>query len=423
MSHVVTAIAAIAATLFVVLLLRNLSSSEKKLQHEVEPLYPIASDQFRRVLSSLLGPPIAPGNHVQPLQNGDEIFPSMLEAIRSARRTVCFETFIYWSGEIAEEISTALSERAQAGVKVHVLLDWLGSNRMDAELVSRMEDAGVEVERYHPIRWYQLDRLNHRTHRKLLVVDGRVGFTGGVGISDQWLGHAQDPEHWRDMHFRVEGPVVAQLQAAFMDNWLKTRASVLHGEDYFPKLEPRGEVDAQMFRSSPREGSASVRLMYLLAIAAAREEILMGNAYFVPDDLARCELIAAAKRGVRIRILTPGRHIDTEVVRMASRARWGPLLEAGIEIFEFQPTMYHCKIFIADGLLVSVGSTNFDNRSFRLNDEANLNTYDRELAAALTKVVEGDLARAKQLTFEQWRRRPLREKVADRASALLRSQL
>ena len=423
MSHVVTAIAAIAATLFVVLLLRNLSSSEKKLQHEVEPLYPIASDQFRRVLSSLLGPPIAPGNHVQPLQNGDEIFPSMLEAIRSARRTVCFETFIYWSGEIAEEISRALSERAQAGVKVHVLLDWLGSNRMDAELVSRMEDAGVEVERYHPIRWYQLDRLNHRTHRKLLVVDGRVGFTGGVGISDQWLGHAQDPEHWRDMHFRVEGPVVAQLQAAFMDNWLKTRASVLHGEDYFPKLEPRGEVDAQMFRSSPREGSASVRLMYLLAIAAAREEILMGNAYFVPDDLARCELIAAAKRGVRIRILTPGRHIDTEVVRMASRARWGPLLEAGIEIFEFQPTMYHCKIFIADGLLVSVGSTNFDNRSFRLNDEANLNTYDRELAAALTKVVEGDLARAKQLTFEQWRRRPLREKVADRASALLRSQL
>jgi cardiolipin synthase len=423
MSDLLVAAIAVAATLIVVLATRNLSSGEKKVEHEIEPLYAIGSDQFRRVLSTLLGPPIVSGNSIRHLQNGDEIFPAMVEAIRGARETLCFETFIYWSGEIAAELSRALAERARAGVRVHVLLDWLGSNKMDAALIEEMERSGVEVERYHPIRWYQLDRVNHRTHRKLLVVDGRIGFTGGVGIGDQWLGHAQDPEHWRDMHFRVEGPVVAQLQAAFMDNWLKTRSRVLHGEPYFPALTANGDVTAQMFRSSPREGSESVRLMYLLSIAAARQEILMGNAYFVPDDLVRDELVAAARRGVRIRIVVPGRHTDAAVVRMASRARWGPLLEAGIEIHEFQPTMYHCKVFIADGLLVSVGSTNFDNRSFRLNDEANLNVYDAELAATLTRVVEADIARSRQLTLEQWRRRPLREKVADRLSGLLRSQL
>jgi cardiolipin synthase A/B len=423
MSSALAAALAVAATLVVVFFWRNLASGEKKIQHEIEPLYPLDSDQFRRVLSSLLGPPIVAGNRVRALQNGDEIFPPMLAAIREAEKTVCFETFIYWSGEIARELSEALAERARAGVRVHVLLDWLGSKKLDETLIAAMEEAGVEVERYHPVRWYHLGRLNHRTHRKLLVVDGRVGFTGGVGIGDEWLGHAQDPDHWRDVHFRVEGPVVAHLQAAFMDNWLKTRARVLHGAEYFPPLAPVGDVDAQMFRSSPREGSESVRLMYLLAIAAAREEILMANAYFVPDDLAREELVAAARRGVRVRIVVPGRHIDADLVRFASRARWGPLLEAGVEIHEFQPTMYHCKVFIADRLLVSVGSTNFDNRSFRLNDEANLNLFDREFAAAMSAVIEADLARSRQLTFEQWRHRPWREKVADRASALLRSQL
>jgi cardiolipin synthase A/B len=423
MSSPLAAFLAVAVTLVVVFFWRNLSSGEKKIEHEIEPLYPLDSDQFRRVLSSLLGPPIVAGNQVRALQNGDEIFPAMLAAIRDARQTVCFETFIYWSGDIAREMADALAERARAGVRIHVLLDWLGSKKLDEALIAAMEEAGVEVERYHPVRWYHLGRLNHRTHRKLLVVDGRVGFTGGVGISDEWLGHAQDPDHWRDVHFRVEGPVVAHLQAAFMDNWLKARARVLHGEEYFPPLEAAGDVAAQMFRSSPREGSESVRLMYLLAIAAAREEILMANAYFVPDDLARQELVAAARRGVRVRIVVPGRHIDADLVRFASRARWGPLLEAGVEIHEFQPTMYHCKVFIADRLLVSVGSTNFDNRSFRLNDEANLNLFDRDFAEAMSAVVEGDLVRSRRLTLEQWRHRPWQEKIADRASALLRSQL
>jgi cardiolipin synthase len=254
-------------------------------------------------------------------------------------------------------------------------------------------------------------------------VDGRVGFTGGVGIADEWRGHAQDPDHWRDVHYRVEGPVVAQMQAAFMDNWLKTRARVLHGEEYFPRLEPAGEMFAQTFRSSPREGSGSVRLMYMLAIAAARREVLMGNAYFVPDTLAERELIEAARRGVKIRILVPGEHTDSRVVRWASRARWNELLEAGIELYEYQPTMYHCKVLVVDRWLVSVGSTNFDSRSFRLNDEANLNVLDAGLAASQAEMLEADLARARRYTLEDWRRRPLGQRIRERIGALVRSQV
>jgi hypothetical protein len=272
-----TALSSIAGTVLVVALFRNLTSGEKKIEFEIPTLYGTDSPQLVRVFGHLMGPAIEGGNRVQPLQNGDEIFPAMLAAIRGARKTICFETYIYWRGQIAREFSDALSERARAGVKVHVLLDWLGS-KFDAKLIEEMARSGIEVERYHPIRWYQMNRLNHRTHRKLLVVDGRIGFTGGVGIGDQWLGHAQDSEHWRDSHYRVEGPVVAQMQAAFMDNWLNTRARVLHGEEYFPPLEPVGHMSAQMFRSSPREGSDSIRLMYLLAIAAARHEILLGGA-------------------------------------------------------------------------------------------------------------------------------------------------
>ena len=422
-SILLTVVLSVAGTLLVVLALRNLTSGEKEIRHEVEPLYGVEEPQFAWVLGHLLGPPVCAGNRIEPLHNGDEIFPAMLDAIRGASRTVCFETYIYWAGEIAREFAAALAERAKAGVEVHVLLDWLGSNRIDEEIVQGMERAGVEVERYHPIHWYSLDRVNHRTHRKLLVVDGRVGFTGGVGIADEWRGHAQDPGHWRDVHYRVEGPVVAQMQAAFMDNWLKTRAEVLHGEEYFPRLEPVGGMLAQTFRSSPREGSGSVRLMYMLAIAAARREILMGNAYFVPDRLAERELVDAARRGVRIRILLPGEHTDSRVVRWASRARWDKLLEAGIEIYEYQPTMYHCKIFVVDRLLVSVGSTNFDNRSFRLNDEANLNVLDAALASSQAEVIEADIAKARRYTLEDWRRRPLRQRLRERIGALVRSQV
>ena len=242
-------------------------------------------------------------------------------------------------------------------------------------------------------------------------------------MSDEWLGNAEGPEVWRDVHYRVEGPVVAQMQAAFMDNWLKTHDRVLHGSDYFPAIEPVGSSPAQVFQSSAEEGSESVRLMYLLSITAATRSIRLATAYFVPDDLAIDALVAARRRGVTVEIVLPGKNIDTQVVRRASRSRWGRLLEAGVEIYEFQPTMYHCKVMIVDDLWASVGSTNFDNRSFRLNDEANLNVYDAELAAHQTRCFEQDKSRSRRITLEEWQNRPISEKLVERAAGLLRWQL
>jgi cardiolipin synthase len=306
---------------------------------------------------------------------------------------------------------------------VHVLVDWAGSAKMDDQLLQLMKDAGVEILKYHPLHWYHLARMNNRTHRKLLVVDGKIGFTGGVGIADNWLGDAQDADHWRDSHFRLEGPAVAHMQAAFMDNWMKTSGEVLHGEDYFPPLKPVGEHYAQVFKSSSSEGSESVRLMYLLSIASARKTVYIANAYFVPDDLSVQTIVRALQRGVKVKILLPGTRIDTEPVRRASRARWGDLLKAGAEIYEYQPTMYHCKVMIVDGVWVSVGSTNFDSRSFRLNDEANLNIYDHAFAQRQISVFEDDLKKSRQITYEAWQRRPWGEKLLEHTMALLRSQL
>ena len=413
------ALAALVATI----LLLNIMPSDQRVEHRIERLYDSRSPQMQRVLGALLGPPIVPGNRVETLLNGTEIFPSMLAAIRGAQRTITFETYIYWSGDVGRAFAAALAERARAGVKVHVLLDWVGSQKMDEALLAQITDAGVEVRYYRPLSWYHVTRMNNRTHRKLLVVDGRIGFTGGVGIGDNWAGDAQDPAHWRDTHFRVEGPVVAQMQAAFNDNWTKVTGRVLHGEAYFPPLEPQGDAHAQMFQSSPEGGAESMQLMYLLAITAAARSIELSSAYFVPDELTLQTLVDARRRGVRVRVIVPGPLIDAEVVRKASRANWGPLLAAGVEIHEYQPTMFHCKVLVVDGLLVSVGSTNFDTRSFRLNDEANLNVLDATFAARQVAVFEQDLKHTRRVTFEAWLARPWHDKLLEEAAELLEVQL
>ena len=413
--------ALLAAVVTVVAL--NLATGETHIQRRLEHRHAIDDPQFRRELSVLLGPPIVDGNRVVNFENGTEIFPAMLAAVKAARRNINFETYIYWSGRIGRQFADALAERALAGVEVHVLIDWVGSQKMDQSLLERMERAGVQVERYHPLHWYTLARMNNRTHRKLLVVDGEVGFTGGVGIADVWDGDARNPDEWRDSHYGLRGPAVAQMQAAFLDNWTKATGAVLQGEDYFPPLRPVGDASAQVFTSSPSGGGDSMLMMYLLSITAAERTIDLAASYFVPDDLTRDALLAALRRGVRIRIIVPGEHIDTEVVRKASRAQWGALLAAGAEIHEYQPTMFHCKTLIVDRLMVSVGSTNFDNRSFRLNDEANLNVYDTAFAERVTAVFETDLARARRITLETWQRRPWHEKLLEHASALLSPQL
>ena len=411
------------ATGALVLLALNFTAGEKKVQQQLPRLYSTASPDFERALGSLLGPGIVGGNAVTELLNGDQIFPPMLAAIQGAKKSITFETYIYWSGDIGKQFADALSERARAGVRVHVLLDWVGSANMDESYLTEMKEAGVQIEKFHKPHWYNLARLNNRTHRKLLVVDGQAGFTGGVGIAPHWMGNAQDPDHWRDSHYLVRGPVVAQMQATFLDNWLKVTGKVLHGELYFPPIAPAGAQKAQMFSSSPSSGSESMQLMYHLAITAAERSIDLSVAYFVPDELTQKHLMDALARGVRVRFITPGEHTDTETVKAASRATWGPLLQAGALIYEYQPTMYHCKVMIVDQLLVSVGSTNFDNRSFRLNDEANLNVYDAAFARRQTEVFEDDLKRSRRVTYEEWLNRPLREKAHEKLTGWLRSQL
>ncbi len=418
-SKVLVALGSIVATLIVTLLVINFSGGEKQISQEIPRLYSIADPQFQRSMGVLLGPQIVEGNKITALLNGDEIFPAMLAAIRGAKETINFETYIYWSGDIGREFADALSERARAGVKVHLLIDWVGSAKMEEKDLEEMRQAGVEVRQYHPLRWYNLGRINNRTHRKLLVVAGKVGFTGGVGIAEQWTGKAQDPEHWRDSHFRAEGPVVAQMQAVLIDNWTKTTGKVLHGAAYFPKLSPVGNSRAQVFSSSPSGGSESMHLMYLLALTAAEHNIQISASYFVPDEMTRAALIDARKRGVRVQLILPGKHIDTETVRSSSRGMWGELLQAGVEISEYEPTMYHCKVMIVDDLLVSVGSTNFDDRSFQLNDEANLNIYDADFARAQVAIFERDLKSARRITYEQWLDRPWKDKAWEEIASWL----
>ena len=410
-------------TVALVLLALNFTAGEKQVQQQLPRLYGTASPQFDRAMGNLLGPGVLGGNEVIDLQNGDQIFPAMLAAIRSAQRTVTFETYIYWSGDIGKQFADALSERARAGVKVHVLLDWVGSAKMEESYLDEMKQAGVRIEKFHEPHWYNLARLNNRTHRKLLIADGAIGFTGGVGIAPEWTGNAQGPEHWRDTHYQVRGPAVAHMQATFLDNWLKVTGEVLHGDAYFPALAPVGPHRAQMFSSSPSSGSESMQLMYHMAVTAADQSIDLSAAYFVPDELTMKLLMDALQRGVRLRIVTPGEHTDTETVKAASRATWGELLQAGAEIYEFRPTMYHCKVMIVDQRMVSVGSTNFDNRSFRLNDEANLNVYDEAFARRQAVVFEQDVARSHRITYDEWLNRPWKEKLAEKLASLLESQL
>jgi len=411
------------ATGLAVLAAANLSLGDKKIDTSVTSLYGVADPEFVRTMSVMLGPALVPGNRTRALVNGDEIFPEMLAAIRGARRSISFEMYIYWKGSVGEQFTAALEERARSGVKVHVIIDALGSQKIEKSVIGRLRDAGARVVLYNPVRWDTIARMNNRTHRKIMVIDGALGYTGGAGIGDEWSGDAQDAAHWRDTHFRLEGPAVAQMQAAFMENWIEVTGEVLHGPDYFPELRPAGGELAQFMVSSPGGGGESAQLLYLMSIAAARRSIQLSAAYFVPDDNEVRQLVEAAARGVRVQIIVPGPITDTAAVRRASRSTWGELLRAGVEIYEYQPTFYHVKVMTVDGLWVTAGSTNFDTRSFSTNDEANLNVYDRAFAAAQERIFEQDLERSRRITLEQWERRPFSEKLWDHALGLLSSQL
>lgn len=409
-----------------ILLVAGGCATARPIDYKINANYTVADPQFQQTMGALLGTSMLGGNRVTTLMNGDQIFPSMLEAIRSAKKTITFETYVYWTGTIGQEFADAIAERARAGVKALVVVDWFGGSKMKPELIREMTDAGARVVKYHPFNIFDpgtWGELNHRTHRKILVVDGKIGFTGGVGIADEWRGNGDAPDHWRDNHYKVDGPVVGQLQAVFADDWMQCTGEVLTGNDYFPKLVPVGDQWCQSFMSGWTGGSENIELMFLLSVAAAGSNIRMESAYFVPDPLTRKYLIAARRRGVSVQIIVPGPHIDEQFVRHASRAHWGELLKAGIEIYVFQPTMLHCKLTMVDDLWVSIGSSNMDNRSFRLNEEANLNVYDHSFAQEQIRVFEQDKTRCKRVTYENWARRPLAEKITDALSSALDWQL
>ena len=401
----------------------SLAPDPHELDGPVPPALVAGSQDFALTMGGLFGSPVMGGNSIETLLNGDEIFPAMLEAIAAAQETINFETYVYWSGEIGERFARALAERAQSGVEVRVMLDWQGSVPMEEDLHDIMRAAGVVVERFRPIHWYTLDRINNRTHRKLLIVDGRIGFTGGVGIGDKWLGDARNPEEWRDNHYRVEGPVVADMQAAFAENWLEATNEVLQGDRFYPEQTDAGELFAQHVKSSPTGGSRSMHQMLTMAIAAAERHVRIAMAYFVPDDVMIAQLLDARRRGVEIDIIVPSGETDVPMTRHASRHFWGPMLRAGMRIHEYQPTMYHPKLLVIDEHWTTIGSANFDERSFRLNDESNLNVHDRAFALEQIAIFEEDKALSKEITLEAWEGRSAWERFVDWGASLLRAQL
>jgi cardiolipin synthase len=367
--------------------------------------------------------PVPDGNGVDVLLNGDQIFPAKLAAIRGAKKTINYAEYFYADGPPARDIVEALVERCQAAVTVNVLLDGFGTLTMPGEYVERLKTAGCRVVTFRPVARLSLRRHNNRNHRRILVVDGRIGLTGGSGVSEKWMGNGRMEGHWRETDVRVEGPVVNALQAAFAENWREATDAVLGGPQYFPWPQaPKGDVRAQAVRSSPVAGSYAIYTMLMLAISSARRSILLTNPYFLPDERMAEALLAAARRGVRVIALTPGK-IDHNIVRAASRRDFGRLLTGGIEIYEYQAALLHAKTIVVDGVWAAIGSTNFDNRSFALNDELDLVVYDRRVAGRLEKIFHEDLAHSKKVDYESWKNRGLKTKLLELFVIPLQDQL
>jgi len=380
-----------------------------------------ASADFGRELSSVTGEPLIAGNRCRLLENGDRMFEAMLEAIRNARATVNVETYIFQSDSTGVRFARALEERARAGVRCRVLVDAWGSHTLSKTLESEMRRAGVEFERFRPILLFH--RLKNRTHRKILVVDGAVAFVGGQGFDDRWTGDADSPKHWHDAAVSVEGPAVARIQSVFAENWIEMRRPVPAGPGDYPELPPAGGEDVMVLRSSFGERSSRAALGLDVLLHAARREILIENAYFIPDATTIGLLCDAARRGVRVDVIVPGVRNNLGYVRRVSRSTYGALLEAGVRIFEYRPTMMHSKVAEFDGLWASVGSANIDSRSYFLNDEANVNVRSAKLAGEIAGMFERDRGRSDEITLAAWRSRSLSERFAEWVYGLFASEL
>ena len=400
----------------------NCAAVEKLIRVPIRTDYGITDPAFTNSISGLLRAPMVGGNKIQELNNGIEYFPAMLNAIASAQKTITFENFIWRSGQVSDRFIEALAERAQAGVKVHCIVDGFGALKFKNKDKKRLIDAGVQLKIFNRIRFWNFCKWNHRTHRKTLVIDGKLAFIGGICVANEWDGNAESQAVWRDTEFKVEGPVVSQIQSIFMDNWIRTSSEVLHGADYFPPLPDVGDSLAQAFKSGPKDGAENARLMYLYSIAAARKTIRFSHSYFVPDDLAIDMLVEAARRGVKIEVIAPG-FIDKNMVRRAAKSRWQKMMDAGIEFYEYQPAKLHNKIMIVDDVWVTGGSINFDDRSFRINDEGNINIYDPAFAKRMNEVFDADKKNSVRIDPAKFKKRPLLERIYENFCNLFRSQL
>jgi cardiolipin synthase len=384
----------------------------------------VEDDEFLMTMAGSTGIPFFEGNTLEILNNGDEFYPAMLEAIASAKRSVTIEAYIYWAGTIGRRFAEALAERASHGICVKILLDAVGSSTIGDEILEILEKGGCQLAWYNPARPYSIGRFNHRTHRKSLITDGRVAFTGGAGIADHWLGRAQDDRHWRDIQIRLEGPAVVPLQTGFAQNWLQATGELITGFEFYPLLDtPPGSLAVQTILSSPETGASTARTFYYLSIAAARRKVYIANPYFVPDQGAIDLLMAAKQRGVDVRIMVAGIHNDNWLARMNSVRLYGPLLRAGIEIYEYNHTMLHQKTMVVDGVWATVGTTNFDSRSFAHNEENNVCVCDSRLAKELEAIFVHDMKGCDLMTLEKWRRRPFTEKLLQNTASVFQEQV
>jgi cardiolipin synthase len=374
---------------------------EYGLDHE----FSVDSEEFLSTIAGASGVPLVAGNRIDLLNNGDAFYPQMLSDIGRAVGSITIEAYIYWAGDVGLLFARALAAKARTGIKVKILLDAIGSASIGPNILQELESGGCQLAWYNPIRWYNLGRFNNRTHRKSLIIDGRVGFTGGAGIADHWLGNAEDPAHWRDMQVRLEGPAVTPLQTGFAQNWLQTTGELLSGSLYYPTSDASGPLSAQTLMSSPETGASSVRTMYYLSIVCARRSIYIANPYFVPDPVAIDTLIEAKRRGVDVRIMVSGMRNDNWLARHNSVRLFGRLLEAGIEILEYNRTMLHHKTMVVDGVWATIGTANFDNRSFAHNEESNVCVFDPQFAEQLQETFLADLDACDRVQPDAWRRR------------------
>ena len=389
------------------------------LDHE----FAVDSPEFLSTIAGATGVPFTRGNRLTLLNNGDEFYPAMLEEIARAETSITIEAYIYWEGEIGRQFAQALADRARAGVKVKILLDAIGSNSIGEDILSILKSGGCQIAWYNPIKWYSIGRFNNRTHRKSLIVDGRVGFTGGAGIADQWRGQAQDVNHWRDVQIRIEGPAVTGLQTGFSQNWLERTHELVSGPEYYPPAEMRGPHVALTLMSSPVTGASTVRIMYYLSIICARRTLWIANPYFVPDAPAIDTLIEARKRGVDVKIMVSGNHNDNWLSRHNSVRLYGRLLHAGIKIYEFERTLLHQKTMMVDGVWGTVGTTNFDSRSFAHNEESNICFHDAALVEEMQDTFTDDLRFCTRVNVETWRKRGLFARAQEFVAAFFQEQV